>query len=148
MTPSRLLLDVERSLGPDASRTHISFPFVLETEPESIEVGFSYDPKTLADERLVRELAEAGIRRYGYSGEDDAAGVTLRNLLTLSLDDPAGFRGCAHRHGLSGVVLVTALAATPGFLPGPLPAGRWLVTVSVHLVVTDRCTFVLQVRVP
>ncbi len=143
--PRGVVLDERRTIGPDASRTHIRFPFVLESGPARLEVTFSYDPRELSDERRTRELVETGMRAYGEL-EEPASGITLRNLLTLSLDGPSGFRGCAHRHLLSGPVLLSREAATPGFIPGPLEAGRWLATISVHSVVTERCAFTLRVR--
>ena len=46
-------------------------------------------------------------------------GLTTR--LTLTVFDPAGFRGAGHRGGASHRVHISAVEATPGYLPGPLP---------------------------
>ena len=56
------------------------------------------------------------------------------NMICLTLFDPAGFRGAGHRHGNRHVVEIGRDAATPGFLPGPLPAGRWVVQLDTHMV--------------
>jgi hypothetical protein len=56
------------------------------------------------------------------------------NLLTLTVFDPHGFRGAGHRSGDGDRgdchrpravhrVRIGPAAATPGYLPGPLPAG-------------------------
>ncbi len=144
--PSGVVLDVEQTIGPDAARTHIRLPFLLDREPEGIEVSFSYEPVVLGDKRRTRELIEAGLRTYGELAPGDTSGMVLRSLLTLSLDGPSGFRGCAHRYALSGPVLLTTAQATPGFIPGRIEQGRWQATISVHSVVTERCRFTLRVR--
>ena len=61
---------------------------------------------------------------------DRSAGV--RNLLTLSLFDPHGFRGAGHRHLPRQEVLLSPAWATPGFVAGPLPGGEWTVEIDVH----------------
>ena len=58
----------------------------------------------------------------------------IRNLLTLSLFDPAGFRGAGHRGGSHHHVTIDAEAATPGYLPGRLPAGEWVVEIDTHMI--------------
>jgi hypothetical protein len=61
---------------------------------------------------------------------DRSGGV--RNLLTLSLFDPHGFRGAGHRHLPRQEVLLSPGWATPGFVAGPLPGGEWTVEIDVH----------------
>lgn len=59
----------------------------------------------------------------------------LKTLVTLSLTGPNGFRGAGHRHGDHHQVQVGMHEATPGYLPGFVPAGEWTVTLHTHLVV-------------
>jgi len=141
-----LALDASGVLGPGDSRTHIRLPFDLPEGIERLELGFAFSPGFLEDEVRSRELAQAALRRYGArlpAGSRRLAGP-LRNLLTLSLDDPSGFRGCAHRHRPELAVELSAASATPGFVAGPLPAGRWTAIVSVHLVLSPRCEYRLR----
>ncbi len=63
---------------------------------------------------------------------DGAQGVS--NLLTLTLFDPAGFRGAGHRGGASHRVRLGATEATPGYLPGPLSAGGWIAQIDTHMI--------------
>ena len=63
-----------------------------------------------------------------------AAAQGLDNMLTLSLFDPQGFRGARHRGGDRHEVLIEAGAATPGYLPGLLPAGEWNVEIDTHRI--------------
>lgn len=57
-----------------------------------------------------------------------------RNMLTLTLFDPQGFRGAGHRHGNTHEVELTARTATRGYRPGPLPAGEWTVQIDTHMI--------------
>ncbi len=61
----------------------------------------------------------------------------FQNLLTLSLFDPLGFRGAAHRWQVEQEVLVAGEQATPGFFPGPLYAGQWQVVIDAHEILND-----------
>ncbi len=63
-----------------------------------------------------------------------AAAQGLDNMLTLSLFDPHGFRGARHRGGARHDVRIDAYAATPGYLPGALPAGEWIVEIDTHRI--------------
>ena len=58
----------------------------------------------------------------------------MTNLLTLTLFDAAGFRGAGHRGGDAHRVHLDATNATPGYLPGPLPAGEWTVEIGTHRI--------------
>jgi hypothetical protein len=65
----------------------------------------------------------------------DRGGDCPHNLVTLSLFDPAGFRGACHRFAPRQALHLSAADATPGLLPGPLPSGPWTVEVDIHCVV-------------
>ncbi|MCJ7736204.1 MAG: CehA/McbA family metallohydrolase [Anaerolineae bacterium] len=71
----------------------------------------------------------------------------IRNLLTLTIFDPDGFRGAGHRGGNSHQVHITASAATAGYLAGPLPAGEWMIQIDTHLIMPgERLRYNLSVR--
>jgi hypothetical protein len=145
------VLAVTRTIGPGATCTHIPFTFALDHEREQLEILFSYTPRVLEDEAKARRLIEEGMRMYADSLGPDGAPerwrihMPLTNLLTLSLDGPSGFRGCAHRSGNGKPVSLARKSATPGFIPGTIEAGTWTATISVHLVVTEQCDFSLRV---
>src|SRR5512143_1205244 len=69
----------------------------------------------------------------------------LSNMLCLSLFDPDGFRGSGHRGGSSHPVSIGPTLATPGYLPGRLPAGEWSVVIHAHRV-TGPCPCEVRVR--
>ena len=54
--------------------------------------------------------------------------LSSENILDWGLDDPAGFRGWGG--GKSQPVIVGLDAASPSYIPGPIPAGTWEVVVG------------------
>ena len=58
----------------------------------------------------------------------------VKNLLTLTVFDPHGFRGARHRSGTAHHVTLRATEGTPGYFPGPLMPER-----IVELIRTRSC---------
>jgi hypothetical protein len=70
----------------------------------------------------------------------------MTNMLTLTLFDPAGFRGAGHRGGNRHLVQINPAAATPGYLPGPLPPGNWNAQIDTHMIMPgETCHYTLTV---
>ncbi len=70
----------------------------------------------------------------------------IRNLLTLTLFDPAGFRGAGHRGGAEHLVEISAGNATPGYAPGPLPSGRWTIQIDTHMILPgEPCRYQIEI---
>lgn len=75
------------------------------------------------------------------------------SILDLGLLDPRagafpateGFRGWSG--GARDHVMVTPTRATPGYLPGPLPAGRWRVLLGMAAVADGGCAYRVEVSV-
>jgi len=84
---------------------------------------------------LHRFAVPAGTEGLRLSFAYDRGGDSPHSLVTLSLFDPAGFRGAGHRFAPRQALLLTAGGATPGLLPGPLPPGEWTVEVDIHCVI-------------
>jgi hypothetical protein len=97
----------EGTLTTRDSKRHIPHPFRVAAGAGRVEITFAFAP--------------AG-----------AAGIS--NLITLTLFDPTGFRGAGHRGGSEHRVSISPSAATPGYVPGPLPAGEWVAELDTHLV--------------
>lgn len=57
-----------------------------------------------------------------------------KNMLTLSVFDPHGWRGAGHRHGERHEVIINNVSATPGYRAGRIDAGGWTVVVDTHLI--------------
>ncbi len=69
----------------------------------------------------------------------------INNMLTLSVFDPAGFRGAGHRHGSDHRVILNRQVATPGYCAGAIPPGEWLVTIDTHMIYGGPCSLRLEV---
>ncbi|MCB0113051.1 MAG: CehA/McbA family metallohydrolase, partial [Caldilineaceae bacterium] len=77
---------------------------------------------------------------------DPAQAGDARNMLTLTIFDPNGFRGAGHRGGQDHVVEIRPDGATPGYLPGPLPAGAWTAQIDSHMIGPDApCTYTISI---
>lgn len=80
-------------------------------------------------ERLIEQpfAVPPGTRRIELQYE--ASGADARTVVDLGLRGPAGLRGWSG--GGRSRVSVSALGATPGYLPGPLESGEWAVLLGV-----------------
>jgi len=77
---------------------------------------------------------------------EPAAIDNIRNMLTLTLFDPTGFRGAGHRGGNNHLVEIRPTSATPGYRPGLLPAGQWIVQIDTHMILPgEPCRYTLSV---
>jgi len=100
-------LRFEGALTSRDAKQYIPHHFELPSGCTSLEIDFRFEPK-------------------GAQG--------ISNWPTLTLFDPHGFRGAGHRGGQHHRVAIAASAATPGYLPGALPAGEWTVEIDTHMI--------------
>lgn len=138
------LLQVSRVLTPSDSKTNIAFPFAVPESCQRLWFSYSYSPKELTDRETAREIIERGLARYapepfrsGYGQWTDY--LPLVNLVTLSLDSPEGYCGCAHRHDPRICFSIDRSTAGPGFCPPGQLAGTWRAVINCHAVVTEAC---------
>lgn len=112
------LYDQQTLTHADCKRV-IAYPFELAADCRQLDVQFAFDPPH-----------EQGID----------------NVLSLALFDPAGWRGTSHCCRAAQEIHINAAAATPGYLAGPLPAGRWELQIETHGVVPGTaCTYTLEI---
>lgn len=118
---------------------------------EALHAAGELAPSDSKGYRLHPFRVPEGAGRLRLSLSYDPGGEQPHSLLTLSLFDPAGFRGAGHRFAPRQTIELDASEATPGFLPGPLPSGEWLAEVDVHSVVVppggESCHYELAVEV-
>lgn len=146
----KTVLETAVRVTPDREKTNILLPFHLEKEAKQLKIIYSYAPKIL-DGEAAKNAAEVCLQRDAdeYRAAYPAAEkfLPLKNLITLSLDDPHGYRGAAHRQADSQVHILTEHTASPGFLPGELPAGAWRLVLNVHALVTPFCDCRVKIEV-
>ena len=138
----KTVLKTTLRVTPAQEKTNIVLPFVLEREAKQLKINYSYAPKLSDGEAAAKAAENCLLRDAGeYRAQYPAAEtfLPLKNLITLSLDDPNGYRGAAHRQADSQVHSITEHTASPGFLPGKLPAGQWRLVLNVHALVTPFC---------
>ncbi|MCY4376088.1 MAG: CehA/McbA family metallohydrolase [Spirochaetaceae bacterium] len=93
-------------------------------------------------------VPEGATRVEATLGFDPAIVSGHRNMICLSLYDPRTFRGARHRHGNRHTAVICHDSATPGFLPGSLPAGDWVVQLETHMVMPGTaCTYRIAVAI-
>lgn len=146
-----MLIDVKGQVTPVSTRSHITYSFDLRKPAGELKIRFSYHPKRLEDLERSKEIILEGLEKYTISASpklDEAkweAFVPLTNLITLSVDDPNGHRGAGHRHDPEQLLYLSEYGASPGFVSGRLIEGMWSVTLSLHGIVTDLCSYELQI---
>jgi hypothetical protein len=146
-----MLIDVKGQVTPVSSRSHITYSFDLRHSVGKLNIRFSYHPKRLEDLERSKELILACIEKYSGSENSELEKVKwgnympLTNLITLSVDDPQGHRGAGHRHDPEQLIQLTEYQASPGFVSGPMIQGMWKVTLSLHSIITDICSYELQI---
>lgn len=146
----KTVLETELRILPDSEKTNIALPFVLETDAEQMRISYTYAPKesdgTAARDRIETcLLRDAGEFRAEYP--DYTHYLPLKNLITLSLDAPNGYRGCAHRQAPQQVHLLSESVCSPGFLSGKIQKGEWRLVLNVHALVTDFCDCRIRIEV-
>lgn len=144
------VLQTEIRVLPEHEKHNLVIPFTLPEAVQSMTITFSYAPKTLDGGEQARQKIEAcllhaaGETRAQYP--DWTHYLPLKNLITLSLDAPDGYRGCAHRQAQQQTHVLTETTASPGFLPGALSKGAWQIVLNVHALVTDFCDCSLRIQ--
>lgn len=136
------VLETELRVLPEQEKTNLILPFTLPFDAQKLQITYTYAPKIL-DGAPACEKAEACLCRdageYRDTYPEAADYLPLKNLITLSLDAPDGYRGCAHRQAPQQVHILTENTASPGFLPGKMQKGAWRLMLHVHALVTDFC---------
>ena len=145
-----LLLSEEFQVFPKDEKTNISFSFSVPEDTASLKITFSYDPKVLEDDERANILIENNIKKDAgefareYSDWDEFK--PLKNLITVSVDDPDTYRGCAHRQDKDQVHIIREDFASRGFHRGAIHKGQWKVVLNLHGIVTEKINCKLRVE--
>jgi hypothetical protein len=144
------LLFIEEIVTPSDSKKHIRYPFEVRNGGFPLHIEFSYSPKQETNMEKAKGLIIGGLKKYTLKSLDELEEIwqsylPLQNLLTLSLDAPEGFRGDGHRPPSHQKIILTETTATEGFFPGKISKGQWLLTLSLHAVVTEECHLTIRI---
>ena len=165
---NRLLLERRGELRREQRKSLICFPLEVPEDLLTLRIFFDYQPRTCRERALNSRLVEAAVDTQLQEAE--AAGVQfhplarrrlldrpalgdlrseLRNLLNLTLTDAEDrFRGRWDQNLLTDDLqedIISRRWATRGYTAGPLPPGRWMVTLEVHEVISEFCQYHLRV---
>lgn len=155
----RAVLELHETLTPADHQTHRRYSFGVPPDCQSLDIHVRYAPKFISaqdSQRLVAQTVASRMdglaQRVGmllaqrWAKDFDGAELRIPNLLTISLDDADGvYRGAGHRHAQDQTLFVRTDSASPGLIPGALPAGEWILTVTAHTVVSDQCELEIQI---
>lgn len=145
-----VLLEKEFELSYEQEKTNVPFPFLVEENTCSLKISFSYSPKTADDMVRARALIEKNIKKdageYACEYPSWETYLPLKNLITVSLDDPEGYRGCAHRQDKDQVHIIRKDFASRGFDKGEIREGQWKVVLNLHGIVTEKVSCKLKVE--
>ena len=145
-----ILLQKEFKVYYKDEKTNISFPFLIDEDAKSLKISFSYDPKILEDDERANMLIENNINKdagefaHEYSDWDEFK--PLKNLITVSVDDPDTYRGCAHRQDKDQIHIIREDFASRGFHKGAIHKGQWNVVLNLHGIVTEKVNCKLSVE--
>ncbi|NOU71858.1 hypothetical protein GC098_10575 [Paenibacillus sp. LMG 31458] len=149
---NQLILDVQGIVHPNASKTHISYRFHLGTHGGKLRIHFAYEPKNLDDREQSKTMIFESINKYTEPNQRERiqakweSFLPLKNLITVSVDDPERHRGAGHRHDPEQLLVISELESSPGFVSGKMLTGMWHVTLSLHAIVTESCRYTLQIH--
>ncbi|MCJ8010248.1 hypothetical protein MUG84_00645 [Paenibacillus sp. KQZ6P-2] len=147
----RILLETQGEVSPVCSKSHITYKFHISEPGGKLCIHFAYGPKNLEDRELSKTLVYESIEKYIEPSRRELVQakwesyLPLKNLITVSVDDPDSHRGAGHRHDPEQLLHLSMKDASPGLISGPIHSGMWEVTLSLHAVVTDQCKFSLNI---
>lgn len=145
-----ILLQKEFQVFPENEKTNIDFAFDVCEDSKSLKITFSYAPKILEDDNRANILIENNIKKdagkFAHEYSDWNEFKPLKNLITVSVDDPDTYRGCAHRQDKDQVHIIREDFASRGFHKGAIQKGQWKVGLHLHGIVTEKVNCSLMVE--
>lgn len=145
-----ILKNTTLTLRQSEEKTTRHIPFSVPEGVKKLIIAYSYSPKILEDKEKSYELIKENIIR---DGGEDVEGykayeqfMPLKNLVTLSLFSPEGFRGAAHRQAENQLHEISTEAASYGFLKGEITKGQWELCLNVHAIVTEGCKCIIKIE--
>lgn len=145
-----VLKETQTVLHPDDEKSTRYIPFNVPEGVSKLCITYSYAPKILEDKEksieLIKEnlIRDAGDEWTEYTDYEEF--MPLKNLVTLALLSPEGYRGAAHRQADSQYHEICKDFASVGFLKSEIIAGQWSLILHVHALVTEICTCNIKIE--
>jgi hypothetical protein len=146
-----MLINAKGQVTPECAKSHITYSFDLRHPVDKINIHFVYYPKRLEDLEQSKKIIYESIEKYTLSEHVEALKekwqnyMPLTNAITLSIDDPERHRGAVHRHEPEQLLQLSEHQASPGLVSGLLIEGMWKVTLSLHSIISEVCSYELQI---
>lgn len=145
------LLDIEKELSSKDNKTHICYEFEVPDRVSVLYVYFEYTPKFLEGKEACNDKIKESLEQYPHEMREQMMTKRNRfdklpNMLSVSIDDPEGFRGNVHRHFIEDVLIIDADKSGPGILKRSIEPGDWKITISIHGIVSETVKYTLQVK--
>lgn len=145
------LLNSQMIVHQSSDQSHISHRFFLPEGIESLTISFSYSPKFveygLENQEIVRKAFDFYDDKLVKNKKVVKDFSPFKNLLTISIEDPIGFRGNCHRFHPEGYEIhVSDENSTPGVLNREMKSGMWTITINSHCILSETCDVQLIVH--
>ena len=145
-----ILKETQTFLRSDDEKSTRIIPFEVPEGISKLFITYSYSPKILEDKEksfeLIKEnlIRDAGEEWKEYTDYEEF--MPLKNLVTLALCSPEGYRGAAHRQADNQYHEISEQFASPGFTADKIVAGKWELRLNVHALVTEHCTCNIKIE--
>ena len=113
-------------------KTNICHSFTVSEGAQRLIVRYAYSPKTVGNKDKAAAAVISGMKKYDVPLGNMEELLPVKNLVTLSFDDPKGYRGACHRQPNEQTIVITERDSTPGIFNRKLPAGQWQVVLNIH----------------
>ncbi len=145
-----ILNEAKICLRPEDEKSGRFIPFNVPEGISKLFITYAYTPKILGDKEKSYEIIkqnlirDAGEEWTEYTDYEEF--MPLKNLVTLALHSPEGYRGAAHRQADSQYHEIGEGFASPGFIRSRPVAGQWELVLHVHALVTDVCICYVKIE--
>lgn len=127
-------------------QSHFIIRLFVPEQLDSIVVSFSYQPEKEENQAVLDSIIKEQGDLYNLNQQEKESISSLRNLITLSVTDPVGYRGSCHRFETTQTVRLAAGESTPGMLNRSIKSGMWDFAFNMHAVVTQTCQLDIQIK--
>ncbi len=131
------LLNVASKINPENDKSNITHSFSVPKGISKLIIEFSYSPKALEDEEAALSIIQNALEKYEIKNRRAEEFLPVTNLVTLSLDSPEGYIGCAHRPQNVQRHEISKSASSKGFECCEIISGIWKIVLNVHCAVCD-----------